>query len=57
MDIFQEVAKRCKGYGDRSQESVRDPLVLAKLFDIAGSASWYVTEYDPENHIAFGYVE
>jgi len=39
-----------------SQEENKDPLIIAKLFDTFGSASWYLTEYDPEEKIAFGYV-
>jgi hypothetical protein len=31
-------------------------LVVAKLFDPCGSATWYLTEYDPVEKIAFGYV-
>lgn len=39
-----------------SQEEAGDPLVIAKLFDIAGSGTWYLTEFDPETQNAFGYV-
>lgn len=39
-----------------SQESRKDPLIIAKLFDAYGSATWYLTEYDPDKQIAFGYV-
>ena len=39
-----------------SQEEETDPLVIAKLFDPCGSATWYLTEYNPEDKIAFGYV-
>jgi hypothetical protein len=39
-----------------SQENESDPLVVAKLFDPCGSASWFLTEYDPVEKIAFGYV-
>jgi len=38
-----------------SQENGKDPLVITKLFDPCGSASWYLTEYDPVEKIAFGY--
>ncbi len=30
--------------------------MIAKLFAPAGSATWYLTEYDPIEKIAFGYV-
>jgi hypothetical protein len=32
-----------------------DKLVTAKYF--AGGLTWYMVEYDPENKIAFGYVQ
>lgn len=43
-------------YPIRSQENAGDPIFAAKLFDIAGGGTWYVTEYDPETRMAFGYV-
>jgi hypothetical protein len=38
------------------QESVKDPIVVAKFFYPAGSGTWYATEYDPESRLFFGYV-
>ena len=45
-----------KDYPLYSQEHEEDPLVICKLFDPCGSASWYLLEYDPIEKIAFGYV-
>lgn len=39
-----------------SQESSNDPVVVAKLFDTFGSATWYITEYSSTENIAFSYV-
>ena len=39
-----------------SQEGNSDPLVITKVFDTFGSATWYLTEYNPVDKIAFGYV-
>tara|TARA_R100000306_G_C4348283_1_gene128776 strand:+ start:290 stop:583 length:294 start_codon:yes stop_codon:yes gene_type:complete len=39
-----------------SQETVSDPIVVAKFFHPIGSWSWYATEYDPENKMFFGLV-
>lgn len=39
-----------------SQENEKDPLVVAKFFNPCGSGTWLVTEYDPTDKIAFGYV-
>ncbi len=39
-----------------SQEGNSNPLIIVKLFDTFGSATWYLTEYNPVDKIAFGYV-
>jgi len=39
-----------------SQEESSDKLIIAKVFDSFGSATWYLTEYNPTDKIAFGYV-
>jgi Protein of unknown function (DUF2958) len=55
MDIRKEIEKRVRGATLYSQEEVSDPIVYAKLFDTAGSGTWYITEYDGGDR-AFGYV-
>lgn len=45
---------RFEKIGSQSQSS--DPIIIAKFFDPCGSATWYATEYDAANQIAFGYV-
>jgi hypothetical protein len=45
-----------KDYPLYSQEKVKNPLVVAKLFDPCGSATWYFTEYDPVEKRAFVFV-
>jgi len=40
-----------------SQENEKDPLVICKLFDPCGSASWFLLEYDPVEKIAFSFVQ
>ena len=54
MLITKELEKRFKEVGDQSNES--NPIVIAKLFNPCGGGTWYLTEYDPETRIAFGYV-
>ena len=54
MLITKELEKRFKKVGDQSNES--NPIVIAKLFNPCGGGTWYLTEYDPETRIAFGYV-
>ena len=54
--ITEEFEELFKDYPLYSQEKEDDPLVVAKLFDPCGSASWWITEYDPEQKLGFGYV-
>lgn len=56
MDLHAELEKRCKRFRLYSQDEVKDPVVCAKLFFLAGPATWYVIEYNPITCIAFGYV-
>jgi len=54
--INPEFIKLFEHYPLSSQEKQSDPLIIAKLFDAFGRATWYLTEFNPESHIAFGYV-
>lgn len=45
-----------KEYPLYSQENNSDPMVVAKLFNAYGAATWYVTEFNPDTKIAFGFV-
>jgi hypothetical protein len=54
--ITEEFEELFKDYPLYSQEHDKDPIVITKLFDPAGSATWYLTEYDPVEKIAFGFV-
>ena len=54
--ITPEFEALFKDYPLYSQEHEEDPLIVAKLFDPCGSASWWLTEYDPSEKIAFSYV-
>jgi hypothetical protein len=51
--ITEEFEVLFKEYPLYSQESESDPQVIAKLFDPCGSATWYLTEYDLVEKIAF----
>ena len=50
--ITDEFIELFKNYPIRSQEKETDP----KVNDIAGSATWFLTEFDSKEKIAFGYV-
>jgi hypothetical protein len=54
--VTEEFEELFKDYPLYSQEHESDPLVIAKLFDPCGSASWFLLEYDPKEKIAFGFV-
>jgi hypothetical protein len=54
--ITEEFEKMFVNFPLYSQEREEDPIVVAKLFDPCGSATWYLFEYCPEDKIAFGYV-
>ena len=54
--VTEEFEVLFKDFPLYSQEHEKDPLVIAKLFDPVGSATWWITEYDPVEKIAFGYV-
>ena len=38
------------------QESVKDPIVIAKFFNPTGAGTWYATEYYPDDKVFFGYA-
>jgi hypothetical protein len=54
--ITEEFEELFKDYPLYSQEHEDDQLVVAKFFDPCGSATWWITEYDPEQKLGFGYV-
>jgi hypothetical protein len=54
--ITEEFEALFKEFPLYSQENESDPQVIAKLFDPCGSATWYLTEYDEKEKIAFSYV-
>ncbi len=54
--ITEEFEELFKDYPLYSQEHEKNPKVICKLFDPCGSATWYLTEYDPAEKIAFGFV-
>ncbi|MDO9206709.1 MAG: DUF2958 domain-containing protein [Sulfuricurvum sp.] len=40
----------------REAENQADPMIIIKLFG-GSSFTWYLTEYDPDTKMAFGYVD
>lgn len=56
QQLVNEVKRRMADYPIYSQEKAEDKLVVMKLFNAFGAGTWYMTEYDPEDKQAFGYV-
>lgn len=56
MDIVKDCERLMKNYSYGSQDTKEDPTIIVKLFDCCGSWTWYLTEYEPIEKIAFGYV-
>lgn len=54
--ITKELVQMFENYPLYAQDGESDPMVVAKLFDAYGSGTWYLTEYDPAEQVAFGYV-
>ncbi len=52
--MTRQLEKRFAKVG--SQETKRDPVIIAKFFNPAGDGTWYATEYDPDDQTFFGYV-
>jgi len=52
--LTNEIRKRFEEIG--RQADTTDPIVVAKLFNPAGSGTWYVSEYYPEDNCVFCYV-
>jgi len=52
--LTKELEKRFAEVG--SQENEKDPIVIAKFFNPAGSGTWWATEYNPEDKTFFGYA-
>lgn len=52
----QLILKTCKIPALGAQEQVRDPIVHVKLFTPMSGWTWLLTEYDPEEDLAFGFA-
>ena len=52
--LTQKLKRRFAQIG--RQENVKNPHVIAKFFSPSGAATWFATEYYPEDNTCFGYV-
>lgn len=54
--ITKDLENRFKKIGSQENIPLKDHIVVAKFFNPAGAGTWFVTEYDPETKICFGFV-
>lgn len=54
--ITKEILGKLPKLGATSELDAKDIKVPLKLFNPCGAQSWFITEYDSEEKLAFGYV-
>jgi hypothetical protein len=52
--LTKEIEKEFARVG--KQDTIKDPIVVAKFFNPSGAGTWYATEWYPEDGLFFGYV-
>jgi len=55
--ITKEIEKNAPSLYSQEANSASDVMVVAKFFNPYGSATWWMTEYDPEQRLAFGWCD
>lgn len=43
-------------YGSQMEKESRDIVIAVRLFDMGSTIQWWLSEYDPQSKVAFGYV-
>ena len=54
--ITKEIERKAPALYSQESKSADETQVVAKFFDPCGAATWYMTEYDPDDRLAFGWV-
>jgi hypothetical protein len=54
--MTKEIKKQIPVLGGQDGKGI-DAIVYVKWFNPAGPQTWWITEYDPNEEIAFGYVQ
>jgi hypothetical protein len=56
--LIQTVERLMREYpsGSQLEKESNETLLIVKLYDLTHTVSWWLSEYDPINHIAFWYV-
>ena len=55
--ITKAIEKKAPALGSQSEKKADKVKVVAKFFNPYGVGTWYMTEYDPETKMAFGYCD
>lgn len=57
MKLFtKEILRKMPKLYEMDGKPKNEVRIQAKLFNPVGAATWYITEYDPEEKIAFGFA-
>lgn len=57
MQLFtKEILAKLPKIGDTSELEAKNVKVPLKLFNPCGAQSWFITEFDPNEKLMFGYV-
>lgn len=52
--ITNELRERFEIIGNQSEDL--NPIIITKFFNPSGVGTWYVSEFEPDTNICFGYV-
>lgn len=54
--LTKEILKKLPNIGETAELSSDQVKVPLKLFNPMGEGRWYITEYDPEERLCFGFA-
>tara|TARA_Y100000034_G_scaffold10451_1_gene10975 strand:- start:77 stop:397 length:321 start_codon:yes stop_codon:yes gene_type:complete len=55
--ITKELENKTPKLYSNEEKTAEETMVIAKFFNPYGSQTWWMTEYDPEQKLAFGYAD
>jgi len=55
--ITKAIEKATPKLYSNDEKTAEETMVVAKFFNPYGSATWWMTEYDSEQKLAFGYAD
>ncbi|HIG57907.1 MAG TPA: DUF2958 domain-containing protein [Flavobacteriales bacterium] len=54
--ITREIIEKAPALGSQDDKSSTEVMIVAKFFNPCGAGTWYMTEYDSEKKMGFGWV-